>query len=249
MHFPEKAPRIGIKNAPSTDDPVRVNLAGDPFHFGKFDDGDEFAVCDYDLPDENLTQITRGLTRAPVRYRNRKSTEILCREYSPDGDLLQLVRRVITRHSRFGQITLIASRRPNGMGTVEQTGIEFPMMIEPKARWNVVRNPGPDRQGERTVNIERITGLVDLHVGKSHYRCLRWLRPRTSNFDYREAEEIFIEVTTGLTVLLRGFIGKGYPDLDTFQRSPKLEVGGEMFHLRYIRRIMRHGDPGCIKED
>nr|HPQ40958.1 hypothetical protein [bacterium] len=178
-------------------------------------------------------------------------TEIVVREFLPDGETIQLVRRLVRPGNRFGHILMITLRRPNGMGTVEVTDLEFPMTIEPKARWQVHRRTGPYRPAagddstagtsadDRSVNVERVTGVMDVHVGKDHYRCLRWLRPRTTGIGYREAEEIFINIETGLTVLVRGFVGSDYPDIEQFQRSPKLEVTGEIFYLRYIRRVMR----------
>ncbi|MCD4652901.1 hypothetical protein K8T06_03095 [bacterium] len=237
--FPEKAPRIGIVPVELPSEPVRVILKGDPFHFGSFQVGDEFAVCDYDLPNENLTQVTRGLTRGPVCFQGKNCTEILCREVSPSGEMQQLIRRLVTKSSRFGQVLLTVSRRSNGMGTVEITGLEFPLHIEPKSKWTVSRRSVANRSGYVSSNVERITGLVDVFMGKSKYRCLRWLRPRTVGIGYHETEEIFVEVNTGLTVLLRAFVGKGFPDLERYQRSPKLEVTGEIFYLRFIRRVIR----------
>jgi len=238
-HFPEKAPRIGIKSVELPDKPLRVELQGDPFHFGTFSPGDEFAVCDYDLPGENLTQVTRCMTRGPVNFRGKTCTEILSREFTPAGEMLQNIRRLVTKSSRFGQVMLLVTRRPNGMGTVEITGLEFPLFIEPKSRWTVSRSPGKGRSGETLTTIERVTGLVDVFLGKSRYRCLRWLRPKTSDSGYRETDEVFIEINSGLPILIRAFIGAGYSELEKYKRSPKLEITGEIFYLRYIRRVMR----------
>lgn len=252
-HFPDKAPKIGIQWLDSTEISSRVELRGDPFHFGAFEVGDAFAVCDYDLPDESLTQVSTGYTRGPVMFENRACTEIIAREFLPGGETIQWVRRLVVPGHRFGHILLITLRRPNGMGTVEVTDLEFPMTIEPRTRWRVQRRANPFRMTDSThdtgedpddSNYERITGLMDVHVGKDHFRCLRWLRPRTTGIGYREAEEIFISVDTGLTVLVRGFVGSDYPDIERFQRSPKLEVAGEIFYLRYIRRVLRRDTAG-----
>ncbi|HPQ41822.1 MAG TPA: hypothetical protein PLV45_15750, partial [bacterium] len=76
-HFPDKAPKIGIQPAAAGGENVRLLLRGDPFHFGSFDAGDVFAVCDYDLPDESLTQVSRGFTRGPVLFGRDPCTEIV----------------------------------------------------------------------------------------------------------------------------------------------------------------------------
>jgi len=255
-HIPDKAPRIGIAPVDTRGEHVRVILKGDPIHFGAFESGDEFVVCDYDLPDETLTQISRGMTRGPVMCEGRRCTEIVSREYLPGGEALQQVRRLVTADARFGHILWISLRRPNGMGNVEITDLEFPIALEPKTRWHVHRRSEPFRDTPESsriahTNIERITGVCDVHIGKDHYRCLRWLRPRTTGIGYREAEEIFIDIDSGLTVLIRSFVGAEYPDIERLQRSPKLEVAGEIYSLRYIRRIIRDrpdtgGVPGTI---
>jgi hypothetical protein len=241
FHIPEKAPRIGVQgvdNPPS--ETVRVTLGGDPFHFGAFDAGDEFVVCDYDLPDENLTQVSRGYTLGPVLFQGQTCTEIVTHEHDARGQPLQLVRRLVTRGTRFAKIMLISLRRPDGMGSVEITGLEFPLALEPRIRWQVVRAAGTQQKAEPESNTERITGVVDVFVGKQSFRCLRWLRPRTTGMGYRAAEEIFVDIESSMTVLIRGFVGSDYPKIDQFQRSPQLEIAGEIFYLRYIRRVLRH---------
>ncbi|MBN1879188.1 hypothetical protein JW823_03680 [bacterium] len=240
IHIPERAPKIGIRSLEPAVESVRVDLRGDPFHFGTFDVGDDFTVCDYDLPDETLSQVSRGQTRGPVWFQGYRCTEILSRELSAGGEPLQLVRRLVSRGTRFARILLISLRRPTGMGSVEITNLEFPVSLEPRNRWQVIRGAGSGNPPE--MNIERITGLMEVCMGKQKFQCLRWLRPRTTGFGYREAEEIFIEINSGLTVLIRGFVGSDFPDLEKFQRSPKLEVAGEIFYLRYIRRVLRQDD-------
>ncbi|MBN1296386.1 hypothetical protein JXA80_06370 [bacterium] len=238
-NYPDKAPKIGVEPIDPGPDPCRVHMAGDPFHFGMFVPNDQFAVCDYDLPDENLTQITRGITRGPVAFNGRVCTEIICREFEPEGKTIQYVRRLVAAGHRFGHILLITLRRPGGMGSVEITDLEFPLVIEPRGRWNVFRCSGPIHSGNTQLDVHRITGPVQVFVGKDCYRCLRWLRPRTSGLGYREAEELMVDIETGLTVLVRSYVGSGYPDIEQFQRSPKLELAGEIFYLRYIRRVLR----------
>ncbi len=92
------------------------------------------------------------------------------------------------------------------------------------------------------MNVERITDLAEVCIGKQKYRCLRWLRPRTTGFGYRESEEIFVEITSGLTVLIRGFVGSDFPDLDKFQRSPKLEIGWRNFLFALYQTRPRQND-------
>lgn len=241
FHIPEKAPRIGIQGVDSLpSESVRVTLGGDPFHFGAFDAGDEFVVCDYDLPDENLTQVSWGCTLGPVLFQGQTCTEIVTHEQDEHGQPLQLVRRLVARGTRFARILLISLRRPDGMGSVEITGLEFPLVLESRIRWQVVRAAGRQQGDEPESNTERITGVVDVFVGKQSFRCLRWLRPRTTGMGYRAAEEIFVDIESGMTVLIRGFVGSDYPKIDRFQRSPQLEITGEIFYLRYIRRVLRH---------
>ncbi len=107
VHIPERAPKIGIRNLEVGDDAIRVELRGDPFHFGTFDYGDEFTICDYDLPDEILSQVSRGTTSGPVWFQGYKCTEILSQEHDLHGEPLQLIRRLITRGPRFAKIVLI----------------------------------------------------------------------------------------------------------------------------------------------
>jgi hypothetical protein len=243
MHIPEKAPRIGILCLDPATDAPRIELKGDPFHFGAFEPGDEFAVCDYDLPDENLSQVSYGVTRGPCWFQGHQCTEILTQEHDLKGEPLQLVRRLVTRGTRFARILLVSLRRPNGMGSVEITNLEFPMFIETRIRWQVVRAGIQPEADSSDANIERITGLADVFVGKQKFRCFRWLRPRTTGIGFREAEEIFVDSITGLTVLIRGFVGSDFPNIDAFQRSPQLEIAGEIFYLRYIRRVIRQDEP------
>ncbi len=239
LHIPEKAPRIGIQSLDTVTDNTRVKLTGDPFHFGSFVPGDEFLVCDYDFPDEILTQVSRGSTTGPILFLGHRCTEIVTYERDARGNPLQTVRRLITPGNRFAKILLICLKRMNGMGSVEVVNLEFPLFIEPGLRWQVVRSSGKTSSELRAGNVERITSPVDLFLGKESFRCIRWLRPRTTGMGYREAEEIFIDVASGLTVLIRGFVGSDFPRLEQFQRSPQLEIAGEIFYLQYIRRIIR----------
>lgn len=242
LHISERAPKIGIRILDSEENPVKVELHGDPLHFASFDWGDDFTVCDYDLPNETLSQISRSITRGPVWFQGYRCTEVLSQEMDVHGEPLQLVRRLIARGNRFSRILLIASRRPGGMGSVEITNLEFPLHLEPRNRWQVVRTSELGAGLLVETNMERITGKVEVCIGKQKFLCLRWLRPRTSGFGHREAEEIFIEINSGLTVLIRGFVGSDFPELERFQRSPKLEIAGEIFYLRYIRRVIRRTD-------
>ncbi|MGB3975241.1 MAG: hypothetical protein WBM02_05400 [bacterium] len=239
FHIPDKMPKIGVQTVESSDG-GRVTLAGDPFHFGAFQPGDEFVVCDYDLPQENLTQITRGYTDGPVLFQGAICTEIVTHEQDAKGQPLQLVRRLVTRGPRFARILLVSLRRPDGMGSVEITSLEIPLVLEQRIRWVVVRTTANDPADETAGSVERIAGLVDVFIGKQSFRCIRWLRTRTTGMGYREAEEIFVDIERGLTVLIRGFVGGDYPQIGALQRSPQVEIIGEIFYLRYVRRVLRH---------
>jgi hypothetical protein len=240
IHIPEKAPRIGVQINDPQPDNIRIALKGDPFHFGSFSFDDEFIICDYDLPDETLTQVSHGYTRGPILFRGYQCTEIFTREQDTDGNALQIVRRLVVPGRRFAKILLVCLRRPSGMGSVEITNLEFPLFLEPRIRWLVVGGKHDSLTNGPEINIERITGLVDVFIGKQSFQCFRWLRPRTTGIGHREAEEIFTDINTGLTVLIRGFVGSDYPKLEQFQRSPQLEIAGEIFYLQYIRRVIRY---------
>lgn len=237
-HIPDKMPKIGVQPVEPLDG-TRVTLAGDPFHFGAFKPGDEFVVCDYDLPGENLTQITRGYTDGPVLFQGVSCTEIITHEQDAKGQPLQLVRRLVTRGPRFARIMMVSLRRPDGMGSVEITSLEIPLVLEQRIRWEVVRTTGKAQKSDTNSSVERIAGLVDVFIGKESFRCIRWLRTRTTGMGYREAEEIFVDIGSGLTVLIRGFVGGDYPQIGEFQRAPQVEIIGEIFYLRYVRRVLR----------
>ncbi len=247
--LPKKCPKIGLTPMPGAEHHIaqkKITIQGDPFHIGAYRSGDEFIACDYDLPDGNLSLVVRGSTNGPLIYENRSCYELNAVEYTPTGESITMTRRIIYLSSRFAHTVLVHVRRNDGTGIVEAINYELPLTIEPHFKWQVTEadlstgNPSADMK----MIHEQTGNFYQVFIGKKKWECLQWLRTFTSQAGHEQAEESYISIQSGLPVLIRHFIGHGWPNLDEYRKSPKMEHNGRIYYLWYIRRIIR-GEPAA----
>jgi len=215
-------------------------MNGDPFHIGAYSVGDTFMTCDYDLPSGALSQTIRGVTRGPVQFEDLSCLELLTAEYSVQGDFIAQSRRIVYVGPRFARTLFTHRRRANGEGLIEKIQHEVPRFINLKSKWRVKESRlQPDSSFESSEIRQKIGGFFRVNIGKTIYHCLQWIRTRISPTGGHEAEEVLICVRTGLTVMIRHYIGRGWPNLDDHKKSPKMENGGEIYYLWFVRRVLR----------
>lgn len=232
----KKCPKIGIDRITSTAE--FLSLKGDPFNLGAFLPGSEYCAGDYDMPDGNLSQILRGRTRGPVFYRGYRCVELTENQYSPSGDPLMRIRRIIHPDEQMARTLLTLTKRTDGSGLLERNEIELPTEIGARFRWRVV-DTDYDPNEKKTVSVQHVDGLFAVQIGKQKSECLRWIRTRAAEAGgMDEAEEVYVSKQSGLTVLVRHYIGKGWPNLDDFRKCPKIEMAGNIYYLWYVRRVI-----------
>jgi len=237
--IPKKCLNIGIKKLVGPCKPLRI--FGDPFHLCAFIIGDEFVACDYDQPENKLTQILRGRTTGPTDYNGWSCIETLEDQITPDGTPLLRSKRTIHVSNHFAYTILNMTKRPDGSGLIEPVHLELPLLINDKFHWNVWEKDLDS--SEPQLYYQQVDGLYSVSIGKQSEQCLRWIRLRNSPpHPFDEAEEAYISIKTGLTILLQHYVGKGWSQLHKLKKSPKIEIKGHIFHLWFIRRILRDTD-------
>jgi len=223
-----------------------VCLKGDPFNIGSYSPGSEYTAGDYDMPDGNLSQILRGRTRGPITYRGFRCVEIIEDQYSPTGEPLMRIRRIVHPDERIARTLLTMTRRMDGTGLIERNEIELPTEIGARFRWRVVETDC-ETDPKSVAGIQTVDGLFRVHIGKKTSECLRWIRTRSAGVgEMEEAEEVFIACDSGLTILIRHYIGRGWPNLDDFKKCPKIEMAGNIYYLWYVRRILHESGPESV---
>ncbi|MBN1356967.1 hypothetical protein JXA40_11965 [bacterium] len=237
-HLPKKCPRIGIDRLSGSG--PSLSITGDPFFLNAYHPGDEYIACDYDQPSGTLSLIIRGRTEGPLYYGGWSCLDLIQDQINPEGLPEIRSRRIIRNGIHFTHTLLTSIQRRDGTGMIEQVHLETPRVIDGKSRWNVwEKETGDARPGCFT---QQVDGLFQVHIGKQSEQCLRWVRLRANRDNmFEEADEAFISVRSGLTILLRHYIGKDWPRLDKLKRSPKMEIRGQIFYLWFVRRVFRNG--------
>jgi hypothetical protein len=232
-----KCPKIGADKV--IGDIKRMVLKCEPFYLGSFSPGDEYTACDYDWPDGKITQLFHGMTKGPVHFRGVECIEINEIAYSPEGDPLSRTRRIIYLTPRFAHTLLSITRRQDGSGFIERSDLAVPLSMDGKSRWKVSEIDS-ESGAPPIISDQKIDGIWNLHIAKHTTPCLRWMRTRTGDdLAYEEAEEVFVSTETGMTELVRHYIGRGWPKIEDFKLSPKIEIEGHIYYLWFVRKVLR----------
>ncbi len=238
-----KCPKIGISVLREYRELIpsgQIRLNGDPFHMGEFRPGSEWMACDYDMPGGTLSQVLRGLTRGPIIWQGKQCLELVAADYNTTGDYLGQTRHIVDVGPRFSTVYLTQNRRADGHGSIEKIHQQTPQIVSPDSRWRVTDTfLQPDGSYRSRIRRQKIGGVFTVYVGKAMYPCIQWIRTRITDAGYEEAEEVFVSLRTGLTVLIRHYIGQGWPGLDEFKKSPKMESDGRIYYLWFVRRVLR----------
>ncbi len=237
MNIPGKCPKIGVRLCAGK--PMDLMLQGDPFHFGAYLPGDEYLACEYTLPGGSLGQYTRGRTVGNVLYNGLQCLMFVEDERTTDGEPILRSRRILHVGSTFVETLLVFIRRTDGSGFIENTRLELPLRMNSRSRWRVVET---DDSGDQRITRRRIDGVYDVTIGKKRVRCVRWIRMHAgSEYAFEEAQEIFVSVDTGLTVLVRNYKGRGWPNWEVLKKNPRIEIQGHIFYLWSVRLVLRNG--------
>jgi hypothetical protein len=236
LNIPRKCPRIGIDQQTGVISKFRIK--GDPFHYGGFTPGDEFIVCEYDQPGGQLSQITKGRTMGGVAFRELPCVAVIEDSYTSEGDPILRSRRIVNVGTFFARTLLVLLRRNDGSGMIETVNLEIPLFIDSRCRWKVVESSSAD--GKCQISQQRVDGLFNVRIGKKETQCIRWLRMHADTAEaFEEADEVYISVESGLTVLIRHYKGRGWPQIEELKKNLKLVIDGHLFYLWYVRRIIR----------
>lgn len=242
-----RVPEIEIEKL--LEESIQLTLKGDPFFQEKFEIGDRFLRCDYDLPEKTLSQIYLCSVGGPVTVSGEETLETSSKLYKPDGELEDESYCDYLIKEKEARKVLFISRDATGKGKIEDMDDTIPLLIKTGDRWETKEIYRSGKLLRECSHIEEIDGPYRVKIGDKEEKCLRWLCVSKPEEKKKDLAEVYISVGSGLGLLFKRYNGPGWYNLDTLKNSPKIEFGPDSYYLWYysipIRDFERNGLIRC----